>query len=234
VGTTLAPSQSVQTRSAVIAAVLLAIPSPAYSLEAEPAPPASRPEHAGLYLQGSAGVAYWSSYAHFHECCVSDSTIEGWGAAYGLRLGWTWTGFTLGFGIEWRTIWAEQRYENYGEVWTRDDVRGMPNVGPFMDWYVLPRRGFHLGVMPGVSECEGCEAAFNICFWAGYDIPITDRWRVGVEPRYLAGGGFFGGSSSREILLTLTYNLPPRYFGRAKSPGSGAPARGYDPRAWRR
>jgi hypothetical protein len=160
--------------------------------------------------------------------------MEGWGAAYGLRLGWTWTGFTLGFGIEWRTIWARVRYEGGGQVWTSDDVRSGPTLGPFIDWYVFPRGGFHLGVMPGVGGCDSCEAALNVTVWAGYDIPMSNHWWVGVEPRYLTGGGIFGSSSSREILLTLTYNLPSRYFARGRSPALPPPARGYDPRTWRR
>jgi hypothetical protein len=226
----------VRVASAVLAAVLLAIASPAYAEEAEPAPPASSaPEHAGLYLQGSAGAAYWSSDIHNNETGPDDATIEGWGAAYGIRVGWTWTGFTLGFGVEGRTIWAETHYyEGSIEVRSSDGTGRMTALGPSVDWYVFPREGFHLGVMPGAEADGCCEAWLNITVWAGYDIPIGAHWWVGVEPRYFGGGAFFGSSSSREILLTATYNLPSRYVRRAKGPGSTAPARGYDPRTWRR
>jgi len=191
-------------RSAIIAGVL-AISSPAYS-QGDPAEPASVPRHAGVYVEGSAGAAYWSSDFRANETAVPDHTIKGWGAAYGLRAGWTWTGFTLGFGIEARTIWAVKRYERYGQVWASDDIRGVNTLGPFIDWYVYPQGGFHLGVMPGTGGCSGCEATLNISAWVGYDFRIRENWWVGVEPRYLAGGGFFGGASSKEILLAVTYN----------------------------
>jgi hypothetical protein len=160
-------------------------------------------KHEGLYLQASIGAAYFSSDFHSNEGHVPSHTVEGWGLAYGARLGSTWSGFTLGFGLEQRTIWATKRDDDGGVT---DERLGVFTLGPFLDWYVDPRGGFHVGAMPGTGSSNGVDAGLNISVWLGYDLRIKGNWWVGVEPRYLFGPGFHGSSSSTEALFVVTYN----------------------------
>jgi hypothetical protein len=146
-----------------------------------------------------------------NEGHVPSHTLEGWGLTYGARLGHTWSGFTLGLGLEERTIWATKLDDDGGVAEHRI---GVLTLGPFLDWFVDPRGGFHLGLMPGL---EGAEAGFNVSVWVGYDFRIRANWWVGVEPRYLAGAGFHGGASSSELLFVVTYNGPLRLRGVQKT-----------------
>jgi hypothetical protein len=202
-----------------ITAGALASSSPSYAQQARRASetnastsPAKQKafEHEGLYLQGSIGAAYWSSDFHSNEGHVPSRTLEGWGLAYGARLGNTWSGFTLGLGLEQRRIRATKRDDDGGVT---NERLGVFTLGPFLDWFVDPRGGFHLGMMPGTGSANGVDTGLNISVWIGYDVRIKGNWWVGVEPRYLVGPGFHGSSSSTELLFVVTYNGPLRLRG---------------------
>ena len=161
-------------------------------------------QHDGFYLQSGLGVAYWSSGHPLHEV-FPEVTLKGWGVAYGIRCGWTWRGFTAGAGLAGRTIWAEERTGPDGQNEIAKDVRALINAGPFVDWYLDPRGGFHLGVMLGFGPKEE-DASLNYHLWVGYDFRIKGDWWIGLEPRYFAGASWEGTASSVEVLLVATHN----------------------------
>jgi hypothetical protein len=213
---------------ALAIAILIGLPAQGATEDEEPSTPSnsrtreslSAPPHEGLYLRAGVGPSYLRSKFDGGQGVIPNYTSKGWGLAYGARLGSTWSGFTLGFGLEERTIWAEKQLDDGRVTETRI---GVVTLGPLVDWFVDPGGGFHLGVMPGIGASDGAQAAINICVWVGQDLRIKGNWWVGIEPRLLGGGGFHGSSSSVELLFVVTYNAPLRLRGSQKTNKQRAP-----------
>jgi len=77
-------------------------------------------------------------------------------------------------------------------------VRNLALIGPFLDWYPNPQKGFHLQVALGFAALTGVSVDTNvdredvyhaegggIMLGAGYEWWIGDEWSLGVEARLL-------------------------------------------------
>jgi hypothetical protein len=89
-------------------------------------------------------------------------------------------------------------------------------VGPFVDWYPDPTRGFHLGALTGLSvsilrsTTNQSSAALGATIFGGYDWWIGPQWSLGV----LAAASGATASSLVDSHLTGTgYRMAPLSLG---------------------
>lgn len=124
--------------------------------------------------------------------------VLGVGFATGLLIGGTPVdGLTIGGGVFYQIVIEPDVEVRAGR---RTLIRGTAVesgmdyliLGPFIDWYPNPSKGFHLGGMPGVSTVgleddeENPSSGFGIAAWVGYQWWVAREWSIGPMLRFSA------------------------------------------------
>jgi hypothetical protein len=146
--------------------------------------------HDDFYLRMTAGPTL--SHFDFSDGPPGTGAITETGGSLDLRIGGTpAAGLVVGGGL-W--LGGADTDEWRGENSERGSV-GMVAMGPFIDYFPDPDKGFHFGGMLGLGGMgldidgvtEEAKAAGGGAFgtWVGYDFWLGPEWSLGVEFSYL-------------------------------------------------
>jgi hypothetical protein len=165
-----------------------------------PAQPARRGHHFhdGFYFRGSIGVGTLAFDQQSDWGPVPDGRVTGPGTASDLMLGGTPArGLVVG-GALLATHAPDPEFEgNRLAVEPSTDASWFV-IGPFVDFFFTPNKGFHLGAAAGPSaiwyrdldpdSSDGREAyrGVGVAAWAGYDAWISSNWSIGGYLRAMA------------------------------------------------
>ncbi len=177
-------------------------PPPAYGPPPQHPPPAAMPApqgvrlHDSFYLRMGLGVGYGNVKSK-GSAGGSDLeiTFKGFGPVYELLLGGTpGGGFVIGGGFVGQDISnpeIEVTIDSGGSASGNapDSALGVGVVGPFVDWFIDPTAGAHVGLLGGigligVQDEKGDSAqGFGAALFGGYDFWVGDQWSLGPEAR---------------------------------------------------
>lgn len=192
-------------------------PPPSINLATPPPPPLEHRTyhtHDGFYLRMSLGPSYVST-----AVSAADATVAGASGSLDLLIGGTpATGLTIGGGFLADSA-PNPGYSAGGGGQTLDRSMGVALVGPFVDGFVDPRNGFHVGGMLGgatlVLGKSGNQDSTTYNgggaeLWVGYDAWIAADWSIGGMLR-LGGArlsrsesGVTDTATARNIALVFT------------------------------
>jgi hypothetical protein len=179
----------------------LALPAPAraqgkINIESEaPAPAVARSYHVhdGFYLRGNLGVGSLSS--SFDDAGPNDFDLDGSGFALGLDLmigGSPSPGVAIG-GALISSVAPSATFDRRGQELSDRRV-GLGLIGPFVDGFFDPKKGWHLGGMLGfaaidIEDDAATDAVTSTrglggAAWLGYDFWVADEWSTGVLLRF--------------------------------------------------
>lgn len=135
-----------------VAGVLLAFPS-GLSLRCQEVDPSDR-MHDGFFFAARAGVSSFFGHEEATPPIAPFRTaLRGVGQSAEIAVGGTpWPGLVLG-GSLW-TARIDPSFVEGGRTVTPDDDSvkiTVARIGPFLDWYPWPRRGFHTAVAAGLG-----------------------------------------------------------------------------------
>jgi hypothetical protein len=199
-------------------------------IPASPRRPGAR-EHDGLYLRGALG---FSAYQDRFQSDTLDGMITGIGTASEFAVGGTVSrGLVLGGGIystsvlAWALLPEDRNVPLPAEL--EPTSANFSLIGPFVDYYFDPRRGFHLQGALGFAALTGLRfdqggrmdtdyAAFGggLMVGLGHEWWVGDEWSLGVLGRMTVayvrgdddqdvGWGHFV-STFPSVLATITYH----------------------------
>lgn len=156
-------------------------PSPLINLHvAEPAPVVERTyrRHDGFYFRSNVGFLLGSMPVSSDSPAHPGYRASGLGIELDVLVGGTPSvGLALGGGLSLQSIGTGSSSSG-----------GLLLVGPFVDGFPMPNRGFHVGGLlgfaasrtqrsSGVDELEG--RGFGMATWIGDDFWVADDWSVG-------------------------------------------------------
>lgn len=212
-------------------------PAPVVAPPASCAPPAEVPApesapkphgvhlHDGLYLRFGIGGGMVASRGTFEPALVlGGDKVRGGGVAIDTMLGGAVRpGLSIGGAVLVQEATRPRLTWDSGATEPGNDV-SFGLVGPFVDWHVDPRGGFHVGALLGVAIYEtkdgntgsqvASEQGYGVAPHVGYDFWIGEQWSMGVLARGLYAGtsaAFSDGSSSKHstvggsLLLSFLY-----------------------------
>lgn len=187
----------------------LSTPAPA------PVVPRSVKMHDGFYTRVSVGFGHLG--ASFDDNDPSGDDLHGGGLSLGLDLsvgGSPSPGLALGGALFTQGAFSA-KFER-DSTNSEDRSLTVTLIGPFVDGFPVPSKGWHVGGMVGLSVVsieggtadEGTDTAgLGGAAWFGYDIWVADQWSIGPSLR-LSGDVSRGDddvhSSSFSSLLTLS------------------------------
>jgi hypothetical protein len=159
--------------------------------------------HDGPYLLLDIGFAYFSQTSESNEGGPTTS-FSGWGPAYDLRFGGTTHGgFSLGFGMGGFRVSGVKEIEPVSEPqYSEERVAELFHFGPFVDWFVVPTGGFHVGLMIGFH----LEGGGDPSVWIGQQFWISKGLSIGPEVRYVLLFNPTAPTTAWELVLVGLYN----------------------------
>jgi hypothetical protein len=180
-------------------------PPPVVVVGAAPAPttsPVTRRTHDRFYLRLSLGPGYMAT--RFTEGLLDAPRYQGGGGSFAVQLGGTPArGFVVGGGLLVQGMEdAELLPAGYDRE--RGEEPGTAStllIGPFVDYFPDPKRGFHFGGAlglgavafdaPGAPSADEARTAGGgaIAAWVGYDAWVAREWCLGGQLRYLGVAG---------------------------------------------
>ncbi len=172
-------------------------PPPTIRVETPPPPPAvprTFHMHDGFYLRLSLGAGYTSTAVSGYSGASTDATASGAGGAFDVLIGGTpAAGLTIGGGLLANSV-ANPSYSASGQSTNLDRSMGFVLVGPFIDGFIDPRKGFHVGGMLGGAglvfgsgSARDSTTSYNgagMALWLGYDAWIAADWSLGGMLRF--------------------------------------------------
>ena len=210
-------------------------------LRTPPPPPERAPgarEHGGFYLRFGAGFGVYEERTESEESDVYGGEVSG--RSVGLASvgefamgGTVGRGLVLGGGIYTARLLSGHFTldESSPAGLPREldpELRELVVVGPFMDWYPNPRRGFHLQAALGFASLTDGGSNFDdddedyqafgggLVLGVGYEWWIGNEWSLGALARVQGAAvtgkddadvrWFHGVSTNPALLLTLTYH----------------------------
>jgi hypothetical protein len=185
-------------------------PSPEY--EAAPPPPRYEPPprtsrthsshlHDGFYLRMALGISYLSNQTQIKDSLqttiANDYQLHGVGPTIDFFIGGTpGRGLVIGGGIV-STAVSKPTITYGGRETQLNDNASAAVVGPFIDWYFNPRRGFHAQLLTGIGLSQVTPrrkdfntndtksgSGFGIDLGIGHDWWISNQWSIGILARY--------------------------------------------------
>jgi hypothetical protein len=209
------------------------MPPPSATAPADPPAEATEPGdylHNGFYVRVSTGFAAYDEMILRSEDTKARTTITGMGTAGELAIGGTIGRMVLGGGIWSTSVMASDITTKGGGV----SVAAIPTerptfalLGPFIDSYFDPKRGFHIQIALGLAAMRGYElggysldtdafsfgGGFMVAF--GHEWWVAKQWSVGVLGRVsgalttekVAGERYYHViGSAPAALFTVTYH----------------------------
>jgi len=183
-------------RAAVFAPFLLLLFG-ASNAVAQPAP-GGRHVHDGFYFRGSLGFAELAFEQRSDLGGIPNGHASGPGTASDLMLGGTPArGLVVG-GALLATHSPNPQFDSRNPALKLDAAASFVVIGPFLDFFFDPRRGFHLGAAAGPSaiwyrdldpdtaDRPEAYAGFGVAGFAGYDAWISSNWSLGGYVRAMA------------------------------------------------
>jgi hypothetical protein len=196
-------------------------PPPPVAVEPEPAPPPSAPRHTGFYLRLGAGLGGFGDSMQVKGTGVYTGTATGGTGSLELGLGGAIKpGLIIGGAVYSETMVNPTISINGLTVATDYQVGTLGLIGPFIEWYLNPNKGFHLGgalcaARITLSDDKGVLQTNSILgggavFDIGYEWSIGDDWGIGVMGRFI-GAGLSDGQTHHDVgggsvLASLTFN----------------------------
>lgn len=169
--------------------------------------------HQGFYLRGSVGVG-WLGGTFDHESLPSASfSADGLNVAGDLMIGGSPSpGFAIGGALFTDTTFSARFEQNNRRVDNRN--LGMYMIGPFVDGFPNPKKGWHLGGSlgwtrmtvqdkPTVPVDFDAMNAFGIAALVGHDWWAGDSFSVGTMLRGIVALGERGLTSGRTTSISL-------------------------------
>lgn len=175
-----------------------------------PPPPPRAPDpsihlHDGFYFRASLGfgsLTVESDTRSARDPALGELSQSRGGASLDLLFGGTpMTGFVIGGGA------LVNSSDSRGLRDSSTISVSLSTIGPFMDAYLDPRSGFHVGALVGLSQLELAHddpqvdgtvretpSGWGGFAWVGYEGWIGEQWSLGGLARF----GFFRVSSSAE------------------------------------
>jgi hypothetical protein len=152
--------------------------------------------HDGFYLRMGLGIGYGSVSSKGSAGGADvEITYKGMGPVYELLFGGTpGGGFVLGGGFVGQDI-SEPEIEivvdsgGSASGTATDSALGVAVVGPFVDWFIDPTGGAHVGLIGGIGvigvqdEKGDSASGFGGAVFGGYDFWVDDQWSLGPEAR---------------------------------------------------
>jgi opacity protein-like surface antigen len=169
--------------AALVAAVTCAFPALAH---------ADAPgTHDGFYLRAALGLGYLQDTAS--ATGGSEAKFKGGGVAGEFLLGGTPApGLVVGGGFQ-SASFPDPKFESRGYSGTLSGALNVSTFGPFVDYYLDPRGGFHIQGFVGygilsAKNTDGSESTKNpsglaISAGVGQDWFVSDSWSIGVLGR---------------------------------------------------
>lgn len=206
--------------------LLTAMPSVALAQEAPPPPPAERPDpgahlHDGFYLRmGLGGGGLHDSFQLTNAGAVSGDASGPSGSLELAAGGAIVPGVILGGALFFESV-QSPKITVLGETQSSDiHVGTLGMIGPFVDWYLNPRKGFHLQGAIGAARItlrDGSGAVSDqspvgggLVLGVGYEWWIGDDWGLGVMGRFtgarLTDNSLTHDVQAGSVLATLTFN----------------------------
>lgn len=196
-------------------------PPPPVVVEPEPAPPPAAPRHTGFYLRLGAGVGGFGDSMQVQGSGVYSGTATGGTGSLELGLdGAIKPGLIIGGAVYSETMVNPTISINGLNVASDYQVGTLGLLGPFIEWYLNPNKGFHLGgalcaARITLSDDKGVIQTNSILGGGavvdiGYEWAIADAWGIGVMGR-LIGAGLSDGQTHHDVgggsvLASLTFN----------------------------
>jgi hypothetical protein len=158
-----------------------------------PPPPrdTGRRLHDGFYLRMSIGAGYINSEWETEQAGVDNLTISGGGIALDLLLGGSPTpGLVIGGGFLANSVANPEVESERGSSTELDGALGAAQLGIFIDGFVDPTGGFHIGGMLGIASYVVTpkdedrdrkieQGGGGGAIWVGYDAWVADQWSIG-------------------------------------------------------
>jgi len=189
-----APAQAKPASSSPAPAInVVSDPAGDHPADAEPKTRGAR-RHDGFYLRLSLGGGSLGARGYRYDALDQRHAYEFEGNALTTEImigGTPAPGVTLG-GAYLGNYAARRDPDAAGQP---DSWMSLGIVGPFIDVFPNPRRGFHFGGAIGPagtasyddnSEERAVAFGFGGSLWAGYDFWVSDQWSIGAELRLSA------------------------------------------------
>ena len=189
---------------------------------APPPPPLGRPRHTGFYLRLAVGGGGFTDSFRLEALDTGyDGTATGGTFASELGIGGAVVpGLILG-----GSLYGESMVNPTVTVQGFSQASGVSvgtlgMIGPFIEWYPNPNRGFHLGGALTAARITLSDSNGNITnnsivggglvFDLGYEWALGEQWGLGVMGR-LIGAGLSDGTVHHDVggasvLASLTFN----------------------------
>lgn len=197
--------------------------APAMHVETPPPPPpVARTYHLhdGFYLRLALGAGYASAGLDAYSGASTDATVSGGGGAFDLMIGGSPApGLAIGGGFLANSV-ISPGFSAAGQSHNLDRSMGLVLVGPFIDGFIDPKNGFHVGGMLGAAALDfGTNAdhassttykGAGMALWLGYDAWVAADWSLGGMLRFggarvsTSEGGMTETATSRNISLLFT------------------------------
>ena len=196
-------------------------PPPPVVAGPEPVAPPPAPKHTGFYLRLGAGVGGFGDSMQVQGTGIYTGTASGGTGSLELGLGGAIKpGLIIGGAVYSETMVNPTMSINGLNVATDYQVGTLGLLGPFIEWYLNPNKGFHLGgalcaARITLSDDKGVIQTNSILgggavFDIGYEWALGDEWGIGVMGR-LIGAGLSDGQTHHDVgggsvLASLTFN----------------------------
>lgn len=200
-----------------VAAFLAAVTNASVAMSADPEP-CSLPDpgdrfHNGFFARSDTGLSFLWASVRGPNGSSGRSAIRGWGQSAVISVGGTpWRGLVLG-----GTVWTAQidpTFVEGGKTVVPDDnsvKETLLRVGPFVDWYPNPARGFHaqaaaLFAVQIESDVKGnpikpASLGAALSVGAGYEWFVSSEFSVGLLGRLAVGRIVRAPSDGDEVML---------------------------------
>lgn len=197
-------------------------PPPPVVAYAGPPPASFHPRHTGFYLRLALGGGGFTDSFRLESANVGyDATATGGTFASELGIGGALLpGLILGGALYGETMVNPTVTVAGFPAASNVSVGTLGMIGPFLEWYPNPERGFHLGGAVTAARITLSDSAGNITnnsivggglvFDIGYEWWLADEWGLGVMGR-LIGAGLSDGTVHHDVgggsvLASLTFN----------------------------
>lgn len=170
--------------------------------------------HDGFYLRMNLGLGLGSSSFKDADPSQQNSDADGSNLSLDLLIGGAPSpGFVLGGGLLTDTLFSADFEQGGRAIEERDFTMFL--IGPFVDGYFNPRKGWHAGGMAGFSTARLEDVGdfvtnsngFGIAAWLGKDYWVAHDWSVGWKGRILAAKTYKSDDTHDINATSLSFTL---------------------------